>query len=149
VASRNYAAAYDAVHRALAIRPTDNSSRFQIACLQLFDGKAQDALATFQNNSFAVFRDTGVAMAEHTLGDAESSQQALDRVIATAAEDAAYQIAEIYAWRGQKDKAFEWLERAYRQRDGGLTAIKIDLVLASLRSDPRYVAMLRKLNLPP
>jgi TolB-like protein/DNA-binding winged helix-turn-helix (wHTH) protein/Tfp pilus assembly protein PilF len=149
VASRNYTAAYDAVHRALAIRPTDNSSSFQLACLQLFDGKARDALATFESNSFAVFRDTGVAMAEFTLGDAESSQQALDRVIAAAAGDAAYQIAEIYAWRGQKDKAFEWLERAYRQRDGGLTAIKIDLVLASLRSDPRYVAMLRKLNLPP
>jgi TolB-like protein/DNA-binding winged helix-turn-helix (wHTH) protein/Tfp pilus assembly protein PilF len=149
VASRNYPAAYDAVHRALAIRPTDNSSNFQLACLQLFDGKARDALATFQSNSFAIFRDTGVAMAEHTLGDAKSSQQALDRVIATAAGDAAYQIAEIYAWRGEKDKAFEWLERAYRQQDGGLTGIKIDLLLASLRSDPRYVAMLRKLNLPP
>jgi TolB-like protein/DNA-binding winged helix-turn-helix (wHTH) protein/Tfp pilus assembly protein PilF len=149
VASRNYPAAYDAVRRALAIRPTDNSSNFQLACLQLFDGKARDALATFQSNSFAIFRDTGVAMAEHTLGDAKSSQQALDRVIATAAGDAAYQIAEIYAWRGEKDKAFEWLERAYRQQDGGLTGIKIDLVLASLRSDPRYVAMLRKLNLPP
>jgi TolB-like protein/DNA-binding winged helix-turn-helix (wHTH) protein/thioredoxin-like negative regulator of GroEL len=149
VASRNYPAAYDAVHRALAIRPTDNSSNFQLACLQLFDGKARDALATFQSNSFAIFRDTGVAMAEHTLGDAKSSQQALDRVIATAAGDAAYQIAEIYAWRGEKDKAFEWLERAYRQQDGGITGIKIDLVLASLRSDPRYVAMLRKLNLPP
>jgi TolB-like protein/DNA-binding winged helix-turn-helix (wHTH) protein/Tfp pilus assembly protein PilF len=149
VASRNYPAAYDAVHRALAIRPTDNSSNFQLACLQLFDGKARDALATFQGNSFAIFRDTGVAMAEHTLGDAKSSQQALDRVIATAAGDAAYQIAEIYAWRGEKDKAFEWLERAYRQQDGGLTGIKIDLVLESLRSDPRYVAMLRKLNLPP
>jgi TolB-like protein/DNA-binding winged helix-turn-helix (wHTH) protein/thioredoxin-like negative regulator of GroEL len=149
VASRNYPAAYDAVHRALAIRPTDNSSSFQLACLQLFDGKARDALATFQSNSFAIFRDTGVAMAEHTLGDAKSSQQALDRVIATAAGDAAYQIAQVYAWRGEKDKAFEWLERAYRQQDGGLTAIKIDFVLGSLRSDPRYVAMLRKLNLPP
>jgi TolB-like protein/DNA-binding winged helix-turn-helix (wHTH) protein/thioredoxin-like negative regulator of GroEL len=149
VASRNYPAAYDAVHRALAIRPTDNSANFQLASLQLFDGKARDALATFQSNSFAIFRDTGVAMAEHTLGDAKSSQQALDRVIATAAGDAAYQIAEIYAWRGEKDKAFEWLERAYRQQDGGLTGIKIDLVLESLRSDPRYVAMLRKLNLPP
>jgi TolB-like protein/DNA-binding winged helix-turn-helix (wHTH) protein/thioredoxin-like negative regulator of GroEL len=149
VASRNYPAAYDAVHRALAIRPTDNSSSFQLACLQLFDGKARDALATFQSNSFAIFRDTGVAMAEHTLGDAKSSQQALDRVIATGAGDAAYQIAGVYAWRGEKDKAFEWLERAYRQQDGGLTAIKIDLVLGSLRSDPRYVAMLRKLNLPP
>jgi TolB-like protein/DNA-binding winged helix-turn-helix (wHTH) protein/Flp pilus assembly protein TadD len=149
VASRNYPAAYDAVRRALAIRPTDNSSSFQLGCLQLFDGKARDALETFQSNSFAIFRDTGVAMAQHTLGDAESSQQALDRVIATAAGDAAYQIAEVYAWRGEKDKAFEWLERAYRQQDGGLTAIKIDLVLESLRSDSRYVAMLRKLNLPP
>jgi TolB-like protein/DNA-binding winged helix-turn-helix (wHTH) protein/thioredoxin-like negative regulator of GroEL len=149
VASRNYPAAYDAVHRALAIRPTDNSSNFQLACLQLFDGKARDALATFQGNSFAIFRDTGVAMAEHTLGDAKASQQALDRVISTAAGDAAYQIAEIYAWRGEKDKAFEWLERAYRQQDGGLTGIKIDLMLESLRSDPRYVAMLRKLNLLP
>ena len=138
-----------AVHRAPAIRPTDNSSSFQLACLQLFDGKTLDALATFQSNSFAIFRDTGVAMAQHTLGDAKSSQQALDRVIGTAAADAAYQIAEVYAWRGEKDKAFEWLERAYRQQDGGLTAIKIDLVLQSLRSDPRYAAMLRKLNLPP
>ena len=149
VASRNYPAAYDAVHRALAIRPTDNSSNFQLACLQLFDGKARDALATFQSNTFAVFRDTGVAMAEHTLGDAKSSQQALEKLIATAAGDAAYQIAEVYAWRGEKDKAFEWLERAYHQQDGGLTAIKTDLVLGSLRSDPRYVAMLRKLKLPP
>jgi TolB-like protein/DNA-binding winged helix-turn-helix (wHTH) protein/Flp pilus assembly protein TadD len=149
MASRNYPAAYDAVHRALAIRPTDNSSSFQLACLQLLDGNARDALARFQSNSFAIFRDTGVAMAEHTLGDAKSSQQALDRVIATAAGDAAYQIAEVYAWRGEKEKAFEWLERAYRQQDGGLTAIKTDLVLRSLRTDPRYVAMLRKLNLPP
>jgi TolB-like protein/DNA-binding winged helix-turn-helix (wHTH) protein/Flp pilus assembly protein TadD len=149
VASRNYPAAYDAVHRALAIRPKDNSSSFQLGCLQLFDGRTRDALATFQSNSFAVFRDTGIAMAQHTLGDAMSSQQALDRVIATAAGDAAYQIAEVYAWRGERDKAFEWLDRAYRQQDGGLTAIKTDLVLGSLRSDPRYVAMLRKLNLPP
>src|SRR5258708_27090067 len=35
------------------------------------------------------------------------------------AQDAAYQIGEAYAWRVEKDKAFEWLERAYRQQDGG------------------------------
>ena len=149
MASRNYPAAYEAVRRALAIRPADKSSSFQLACLQLVDGKAQEALATFQGNSFAIFRDTGVAMAEHTLGDAKASELALEKLIATSAADAAYQIAEVYAWRGEKDKAFEWLEQAYRQQDGGLTAIKTDLMLASLRSDPRYVAMLRKLNLPP
>ena len=69
-------------------------------------------------------------------------------VIDSAADGAAYQIAEIYAWRDEKDKAFEWLERAYRQQDGGLTVIKTDPVLASLRADPRYFALLRKLHLP-
>src|SRR5277367_2896644 len=96
-----------------------------------------------------VYRDTGVALAEHTLGDAKASQQALDKLIAASARFAAYQIAGVYAWRGEKDKAFEWLERAYRQQDGGVVGIKTDPLLASLRSDPRYVEMLRRQNISP
>ena len=88
-------------------------------------------------------------MAEHTLGDAKASQQALEKLIATDAGDAAYQIADVYAWRGEKDKAIEWLERAYRQQDGGLDGTKIDPLLAALRSDPRFAVLLRKLNFPP
>lgn len=56
--------------------------------------------------------------------------------------------AEAFAWRGEKDRAFEWLERAYRQRDGGLGRVKIDPLLISLRRDPRFGALLRKMNLP-
>ena len=51
--------------------------------------------------------------------------------------DSAFQIAEIYAYRGETDKAFEWLERAYKQRDGGLSQIKGDPLLRSLERDPR------------
>jgi serine/threonine-protein kinase len=58
------------------------------------------------------------------------------------------EVAEVYAWRGEKNKAFEWLERAYVQRDGGLTDIKFDPRLDSLRADPRYKAFLRKMKLP-
>ena len=147
--SGDHAGAYDAFHHALAIRPADTFSIFHLARLQLIDGKAQDALATFQTNSDEEFRGAGTAMAEHTLGNAKASQQALEKLIATGAEDAAYQIAEVYAWRGEADKAFEWLERAYRQQDGGLAGLKGDLQLAPLRSDPRYAAMLRKINFPP
>ncbi len=50
---------------------------------------------------------------------------------------AAFQIAEIYAYRGETDKAFEWLERAYKQRDGGLSQMKGDPLLRSLERDPR------------
>jgi TolB-like protein/DNA-binding winged helix-turn-helix (wHTH) protein/tetratricopeptide (TPR) repeat protein len=147
--SGDHAGAYDAYQHALAIRPGDAYTSFALGTLQLIDGKAQEALATFQSNSIKEFRGAGAAMAEHTRGDAKASQEALDQLIATSAGDAAYQIAEVYAWRGEKDKAFEWLDRAYRQQDGGMTGIKNNLSLASLRSDPRYAAMLRKLNFPP
>ncbi len=43
--------------------------------------------------------------------------------------------------------AFQWLERAYEQNDGGLTEVKVDPVLASLRTDPRYHAFLVKMKL--
>jgi TolB-like protein/DNA-binding winged helix-turn-helix (wHTH) protein/Flp pilus assembly protein TadD len=147
--SGDHAGAYDAFHHALAIRPSDAYTSFALGTLQLVDGKAEEALATFQGNSLEEFRGAGVAMAEHTRGDAKASQEALDKLIATSAGNAAYQIAEVYGWRGEKDKAFEWLERAYRQQDGGITGIKNDLRLASLRTDPRYAALIRKLNFPP
>jgi serine/threonine-protein kinase len=63
------------------------------------------------------------------------------------ANDMAYQVGDVYAWRGEKDRAFEWLERAYQQRDSGLNGIAYDSLLAGLKSDPRYGALLQKLNL--
>ena len=54
----------------------------------------------------------------------------------------------VYAFRNQSDEAFEWLDRAYAQRDGGLIGTKVDPLLKSLHSDPRFAALLKKLNLP-
>jgi hypothetical protein len=133
----------------LALNGGDMYSKYQLASLQLRDGKASEALSMYQTIDFEAFRDTGVAMAEHTLGDAKASQAALDALIASSAGIDAYQIADVYAWRGEIDLAFAWLERAYRQQDGGLTQIKMDPYFASLRSDPRYAAFLKKLNFPP
>jgi serine/threonine-protein kinase len=94
------------------------------------------------------FRLWGVAMAEHTLGRAMESQRALDELMAKHRKGWAYLIATVYAWRGEKDKAFEWLERAYQQGESDLKYIKDDPLLDPLRSDARYSAMLRKMNLP-
>jgi hypothetical protein len=58
-----------------------------------------------------------------------------------------YQIAEAYAWRGDKDRAFEWLEKAHAQHDGGLAFVKVDPILRSPGGDPRHTALLHKLNL--
>jgi hypothetical protein len=58
-------------------------------------------------------------------------------------------VAQAYAWRGQPDEAFAWLDRAYAQRDGGLAEVKYDPLLRDLRLDPRYAELLNKLGLPP
>jgi serine/threonine-protein kinase len=60
----------------------------------------------------------------------------------------AYQIAEVHAYRGEVDAAFDWLERAIVQRDTGITWIQVDNLVSDLRRDPRYKTILRKMNLP-
>jgi TolB-like protein len=148
ISTGDFAAARDASRRALEISPQSDFSLNDLGTLQLLEGRAQDALDTFRKIDNEGFRLSSVAMAEHTLGHVRESQHALEQLIAQHATEAAFQIAEIFAWRGENDKAFEWLERAYQQRDGGLSDMKTDPPLANLRNDPRYKTFLRKMNLP-
>ena len=60
----------------------------------------------------------------------------------------AYQIAQAYALRGEKDKAFEWLQISLDNHDGGTLSLMVDPMLRGLRDDPRYHALLAKLGLP-
>ena len=87
-------------------------------------------------------------IAYYALGREKESDAALSEFIAKYHAISAYQIAEVYAFRIQSDEAFEWLDRAYAQRDSGLIETKVDPLLKNLHSDPRYAAFLKKLNLP-
>ena len=60
----------------------------------------------------------------------------------------AYQVAEVYAWRGEKNKAFEWLQISLDNHDTGLLSLLIDPLMRSLKRDPRYNALLEKIGLP-
>ena len=146
--NRQFAAAHEALRRALEIQPENPILRASLAGLQLEEGNATEALTTYRQVSDEEVRLYGVARAEHTLGHAKESQQALDQFIANGGQAKAYDIAEIYAWRGEKDKAFEWLDRAYQQRNSDLYSFRNDRLFASLRGDARFAAMLRKMNLP-
>jgi len=147
-ASGQLPAAREALNRALAFNPESNLANFYLGMVELFEGHAQEALTPFRRAG-EPFSQFGIAMAEHTLGHAREAQQALDEVIAKDAHDGAYQIAGVYGWRGETDKTFEWLERAYAQHDGGIAVIKTDPLLKSVRGDPRFAAMVKKLGLPP
>jgi TolB-like protein/Tfp pilus assembly protein PilF len=144
----DYAAAAAAFDRALQLAPTNSYVTFNVGALQLLQGESQAALETFRKVDLGPFGNTGIAMAEHSLGHAKESQAALDAVQAKYSNEAAYQIAEVFAWRGEKDKAFEWLERAYRQKDGGLSVLLTDPLIKSLHGDPRFTALRQRLKLP-
>jgi hypothetical protein len=60
----------------------------------------------------------------------------------------AYGVASVYAWLEDRDRTFDWLERALRVRDTALSDLKWDPLFAKVRDDPRYMAVLKKMNLP-
>jgi tetratricopeptide (TPR) repeat protein len=142
-----YGEARQALDRALEINPDSNIALFHRGMNSQLQGQYQEALAIYQRTGGG-YGGAGVAMAEHSLRHGAESQQALNQEIAQFAQGAGYQIAEVYAWRGEPDQAFAWLERAYAQRDGGLTFIKADPLMKPLLRDPRFAALLAKLGLP-
>jgi serine/threonine protein kinase len=145
--SRDYPAARHALERSLAITPSSDAFHLALGQLDMLQGKLTDALAEFQKQGDEGGRRMGDAMIEYASGHEKQSLQALKELIAKHANDMAYQVGDVYAWRGDRDKAFEWLERAYQQHDSGLNGIAYDPLLAGLKSDSRYGALLKKLGL--
>jgi tetratricopeptide (TPR) repeat protein len=144
---------YDEARRALAkavdLNPNQISMIHEVGGeVYLAQGRPQEALAEMEKEPAGLYRDLGEALAYHALGQRQESDTALVRLISQHSNDCGYQIAQVYAYRGEVDQAFEWLNRAYMQHDPGLMWFKTDLKLKTLRNDPRYALLLKKLNLP-
>src|SRR6202022_4833106 len=116
--------------------------------IHLSEGRWQSALEEMEKETGEWEKLSGEVLAYHALGRREESDKALKKLIATHQNDAAYQIAEVYAYRGETDKAFEWLDRAYRQRDPGAPELKTGPLMKSLPQDPRNPELLKKIPPP-
>ena len=114
----------------------------------MMQGRPQDALSEIELVRSDLMRAFLYPMAYCALGRKKESDAALRELIAKYHEGGAYQIAEVYAFRNQSDEAFEWLDRAFAQRDSGLVGTKVDPLWKSLHHDPRFAALLKKLRLP-
>jgi len=144
----DFAEARHSLGRALEFTPEHAYAPLDLGLVALLEGDPAAARAHFARAPTAPFRLTGLAMAEWSLGQAAASDAALATLVSGHAQGYAYQIAEVHAWRGERDRAFEWLERACGQRDAGLQRLKYDPTLRGLREDPRFAALLRRLGLP-
>lgn len=138
-----------AAQRALELSPEHGRAARNLGFALLLANRLADARAAFDRSSNALFRRMGEALVEHSLGHAAESKRALDTMLSSpTAVRASYQIAQVYAWRGEPDRAFEWLDTASEHHDAGIAYLKYDPLLRAIRDDPRYVPLLDKLHLP-
>jgi serine/threonine protein kinase/tetratricopeptide (TPR) repeat protein len=134
--------------KALESSPDHALAARDLGFTELLEGHPDRALELYQRHKQVWVQEFGSALALHSLGKVAEARAALDRFAASSGSFATYQVAEVYAWRGELDKAFQWLEQARQAGDGGTRYVKCDPLLRSLRSDPRFRALLQRLKLP-
>jgi TolB-like protein/Flp pilus assembly protein TadD len=134
---------------ALRLAPNRLGTHYNIAEILLRQGKAEDALAELQQETDENWRLMGLTMALHSLGRKAESDAALAELIAKYEKDSSYNIAYVVAWRGETDRAFEWLDKAIEYHDTGLVEIPTDPMFTSLHDDARWLPFLRKIGKAP
>jgi eukaryotic-like serine/threonine-protein kinase len=134
------------IRKALELAPDRIGARALLAFILRARGRVDEALAAANEEPQEIYRIWSLAIIDHHLGRVEESERMLALLRENYAEDASYQIAEVHAVRGETDAAFEWLERAYQQHDGGLASMKSSCHLRGLDSDPRWGAFLLKVG---
>jgi tetratricopeptide (TPR) repeat protein len=115
----------------------------------LAKGEPQAALAEIEKEPHEIWRLICLTMAQHGLGRKADSDAALGAPIEKYGQDAAFNIAYVLAYRGEADRAFEWLDKAVAYQDPGLVDVAVHPALARLRKDPRWLPFLRKLGRAP
>ncbi len=138
--------AREAICRALELSPDFTSAHLNLSWVALLQGDAEEALSLAQKESSEGYRSCGVAMAYHALRRRKDSDQALDEFL-KCGERWAFQYACVYAHRGERDKAFEWLEKGTAIHDTGILQSIVSPWLKSLHADPQWPAFLNKIGL--
>jgi len=134
--------------KSVELQPTGAASHRWQVLVAIQRGDGETALREAQLEPDEGYRRFELALAHYARGDRPAADAALSEMIARDRNLLAYQIAEVYAWRGEKDKAFEWLQIAVDNHDTGTLALLIDPLMRSLRDDPRYKNLVVKVGLP-
>jgi TolB-like protein len=138
----------DAVARKAAeLQPAAASSRRWQVLVAIRRGDSETALREAKLEPDESYRRFELAIAYYARKDRAAADAALADLIANK-EGVFYQIAQVYAFRGEKDKAFEWLQNSFDVHDTGTLALLVDPLLNDLRDDPRYKALVAKMNFP-
>jgi TolB-like protein/Tfp pilus assembly protein PilF len=139
----------DAAGRKMAeLQPSASSSHRWQVLVAVQRGDGEMALREAQLEPDDTIRSFELALAQYIRGDHKAADAALADLIANSRDSLAYQIAQVYAVRHEVDKAFEWLQIAFDNHDGGMPSLLVDPLLSGLRDDLRYKNLVVKVGLP-
>ncbi|NJD31304.1 MAG: hypothetical protein FIB04_05395 [Gammaproteobacteria bacterium] len=130
--------------KVLELSPGWLSGHFHLARIQLAKNDPAAALGEIRQEQSDFWRLTGLALVQHALGNREESDAALRGLMQMDTSGAAYQLAQVHAFRGEIDAAFEWLDRAGATHDAGLTFARVDPLLRGLHDDARWGPLLER-----
>src|SRR5436190_2115815 len=142
-------AAISSFRTVLSMSPSNGGAHCQLGIALLLKGDAKGALAEIEEETSEIYKMIGLPLAYHALGRKADSDAALAALIAKYEKDGPSNIASVYAYRGEADQAFEWLDKAVEYGDGGLGEIVTDNLFDKIHADPRWLPFLRKTGKAP
>ncbi len=145
-AARRYQASIAPLRTALEMNPRMSRANASIGDAQMMLGELDDALASYAAEPIDDFRLTGMAIAEHRLGNLGAAQAAMAQLVAELGDRVLYQQAQVLAQWGRKDEAIARLEQSLQVGDSGLIYAGNDPLLDPLRDDPRFAQLLKGLG---
>jgi TolB-like protein/Flp pilus assembly protein TadD len=141
-----YDEAEAALRKAVALQPAAARLHVQLTTIDVLRGNATGALQNAQLEPPGSWRDYALALARQMQSDRSAADAALQKLINENAASSSFQIAAVYGLRNEPDKMFEWLDRAYAERDAGLTQLLVTPFILNYKDDPRFAAFCQKLK---
>ncbi|MDL5047087.1 tetratricopeptide repeat protein [Oscillatoria amoena NRMC-F 0135] len=135
------------LNKGLELNPQFPTAHYRLGLTYLLKGNTAGAIEEIQKEVVEDWRIQGLAMAYYKAGNTQEADLLLKKFIDEFKEISAFQIAEIFGCRNEADNVFVWLDKAYLQRDGGLSTLTGNPWLKPFEKDQRYIDFKRKLNL--
>ena len=133
----------------LSLNPGQGTTHTMLGVALLLKGDAVGAFAETEQEAVEPYRMIGLPMAYYALGRKADSDNALSSLIAKYGKEGACNIASVYAFRGEADQAFAWLDKAVENRDPGLADMVSENLFDKIHPDPRWLPFLRKIGKAP
>ncbi len=137
------------LRRVIALQPTAYHLYVHLVSIDLLRHDIAAAARDAEREHPGFWFDFEAALVKQAQGDPQAAEAALQQFITAHQDTGAFQIAELYALRKEPDKVFEWLDRSLQVHDSGLTQLVTMPFVDAYKSDPRFIALCRKLKIDP